>query len=127
MDRTEPAITEATPGDPRDTTTPRAYATTLRTILLGDALRPDAQQHLTDLMLRNTTGGERIRAGAPPRWLVAERTGSGEYGTANDIGVLLPTESAPVALAVMTSRPRQDDENSNELVAAAAAHALAAF
>lgn len=124
MDRTEPAITEAVPGDPRDTTTPHAYATTLRKILLGNVLRPDAQHHLTDLMLRNTTGAERIRAGAPTRWLVADRTGSGNYGTANDIGVLWPTTSAPIVLTVMTSRPRQDDEYSNELIAAATAHTL---
>lgn len=127
MDRTEPDITEATPGDPRDTTTPRAYATTLRSVLLGEALRPDAQHHLTDLMLRNTTGDERIRAGAPPRWLVADRTGSGDYGTANDIGVLWPTEAAPIVLVVMSSRPRRDDGYSSELVAAAAALALGAF
>lgn len=127
MDRTEPDITEAAPGDLRDTTTPRAYAITLRKILLGDVLRPDAQHHLTDLMLRNTTGAERIRAGSPPRWLVAERTGSGDYGTANDIGVLWPASSSPIVVAVMSSRPRQDDEYSDNLVAAAAAHTLTAF
>jgi beta-lactamase class A len=34
MDRLEPDITEATPGDPRDTTTPRAFATTIGRLLL---------------------------------------------------------------------------------------------
>lgn len=127
MDRLEPDITEATPGDPRDTTTPRAYATSLERIVLGDTLRPDAAQHLADLMLRNTTGAERMRAGAPDRWLIAERTGTGDYGTANDIGVLWPTKSSPIVLAIMSSRPEKDDEPSSALVAAAAALTLGAF
>ncbi|MDX7953880.1 class A beta-lactamase, partial [Lichenihabitans sp. Uapishka_5] len=38
LDRTEPTLNEARPGDPRDTTTPRAMATLLRRIALGPAL-----------------------------------------------------------------------------------------
>ena len=38
LDRTEPTLNEATPGDPRDTSTPRAMAQTLRRVMLGDAL-----------------------------------------------------------------------------------------
>ena len=37
-DRTEPSLNEARPGDPRDTTTPRAMARLLHAALLGDAL-----------------------------------------------------------------------------------------
>ncbi|MDR5699606.1 class A beta-lactamase [Agromyces aerolatus] len=124
MDRVEPDLTEATPGDPRDTTTPEAFATTIRALLLGDALRPEASAALTDLMLRNTTGDARIRAGTPAHWLVAERTGSGGYGTANDIGVVWPADASPIALAIMTSRPRADDERSDALIAEAARLAL---
>lgn len=37
MDRTEPTLNEATPGDVRDTSTPRAFATDLRAFVLGNA------------------------------------------------------------------------------------------
>jgi len=35
MDRFEPHITEATPGDPWDTSTPRAFGTSYHRIVLG--------------------------------------------------------------------------------------------
>ena len=38
LDRTEPTLNTAIPGDPRDTTTPRAMAQTLRQLTLGHAL-----------------------------------------------------------------------------------------
>jgi beta-lactamase class A len=127
MDRTEPDITEAIPGDPRDTTSPRAFASTLRTLILGDALRPDAAHILIDLMIRNTTGNARIRAGVPPRWLVADKTGSGDYGTANDIAVLWPTAAPPLVVAIMSSRPGRDDEPSSALIAEVTARVLDVF
>ncbi|VCX58105.1 blaCTX-M-142_1_KF240809 [Escherichia coli] len=38
LDRTEPTLNTAIPGDPRDTTSPRAMAQTLRNLTLGKAL-----------------------------------------------------------------------------------------
>ncbi|MCA9624225.1 MAG: class A beta-lactamase, partial [Myxococcales bacterium] len=38
LDRTEPTLNENTPGAPRDTTTPRAMATSLSRLLLGPSL-----------------------------------------------------------------------------------------
>ena len=38
LDRVETALNEATPGDPRDTTTPAAMTENLRKLVLGDAL-----------------------------------------------------------------------------------------
>ena len=38
LDSNEPSLNEATPGDPRDTTSPRAMAEDMQKVLLGDAL-----------------------------------------------------------------------------------------
>jgi beta-lactamase class A len=81
-------------------------------------------------MLRKAAGPggkhrSRRRAGAPAGARVAERTGSGDYGTANDVGVVWQADAPPIALAIMTSRPLPDDERSDALVAEAAALALA--
>lgn len=120
LDRNEPALNTAVPGDERDTTTPRAIASTLRTLVLGDRLRPDARALFTDWLLRNTTGDARIRAGLPAGWRVADKTGTGDYGTINDVAILYPPSGAPIALATLSSKAQPDAKADNALLAGAA-------
>ncbi|WP_091450799.1 class A beta-lactamase [Micromonospora inyonensis] len=117
--RTEPALNEATPGDDRDTSTPRALATDLRAYVLGDALDAEDRALLTDWLRRNTTGGGLIRAGVPAGWLVGDKTGTGGYGTRNDIAVLWPPGRAPIVLAVLSSRDAEDADHDDALIAEA--------
>ncbi len=65
LDHTEPELNGNPPGDPRDTTTPRAIAADYRALVLGDALPAAGRTLLTDWLVRNTTGDRRIRAAAP--------------------------------------------------------------
>ncbi|MEU4779364.1 class A beta-lactamase [Micromonospora sp. NPDC023633] len=127
MDRMEPTITTAIPGDPRDTSSPRALGTTYQRIVLGDALPPDKRAVLRDLLERNATraGTQRIRAGVPRGWTVADKTGTGDYGTVNDIAVVWPTTSAPLVIAIMSSKATRDAEYQQALVADAAAYVAA--
>ncbi|WP_187976970.1 class A beta-lactamase [Mycetocola sp. JXN-3] len=125
MDRIEPDLNEATPGDPRDTTTPRAHAHTLARFGVSDHLPAEKRELLTGWMKANTTGGELIRAGVPADWVVADKTGGGYYGTRNDIAILWPPTGAPLVLAVMSSKEAQDAEYSNALIARATTQALA--
>ena len=118
--REEPELNEAVPGDERDTTTPRAMATTLQHYTLGDA-DSDARDVLVDLMRRNTTGDVLIRAGAPAGWEVADKTGSASYGTRNDIAVVWPPDGAPIVVAIMTSRDGQDADTVDAAIAEAMA------
>lgn len=98
LDRTEPTLNEATPGDPRDTSTPRAMAQTLRRLMLGDALSDRGRAQLVQWMTANTTGGQRLRAGVPSDWRVADKTGTGRLGSTNDMGVLWPPRRAPLVV-----------------------------
>lgn len=91
LDRGEPALNTALHGDSRDTTTPNAMLGSMNAVLFGRTLSPMARRRLTDWLVANTTGGTRLRAGLPSGWRVGDKTGSGENGTANDIGVLWPT------------------------------------
>ncbi|MEF3114171.1 class A beta-lactamase [Streptomyces chrestomyceticus] len=126
MDRIEPAITEATPGDPRDTTSPRAFGTDYRKLVLGTVLPADKRGFLRDLLLRNTTGAQRIRAGVPEGWVVADKTGTGDYGTLNDIAVAWPTGSAPpLVISIMSSKPAKDAAYDQRLLARAAEYVVA--
>lgn len=125
--RTEPTLNEATPGDVRDTSTPRALATDLRAYVLGDALGAEDRTVLTGWLRANTTGGTTIRAGAPAGWTVGDKTGTGGYGTRNDIAVLWPPDGAPVVLAVMSSRTAKDARPDDALIAEATRLTVAAL
>jgi beta-lactamase class A len=120
VDRIEPGLSEAVPGDVRDTSTPRAMATSLGEFTLGDALPEEKREIIREMMLGNLTGDELIRAGVPDDWEVGDKTGAGGYGTRNDIAVLWPPEGDPIVLAVMSSRDVEGAEYDNALIAEAA-------
>ncbi|SMC66759.1 class A beta-lactamase [Kibdelosporangium aridum] len=127
MDRIEPTITEAKPGDPRDTTTPRAIGTDYQRIVLGDALAADKRDFLRDLLERSVTGAKRMRAGVPQGWRVADKTGTGDYGTLNDIGVVWPPDAPPLVIAIMSSKSAADAKYDEAVIAEAAAYVVNAL
>ncbi|MFC0170034.1 class A beta-lactamase [Pseudoduganella danionis] len=127
LDRLETELNTALPGDLRDTTTPAAMAESLNRLVLGNALTTAARKQLKDWLLGNTTGDTRIRAGVPSGWLVADKTGTGDYGSTNDIGVIWPPGKEPIVLAVYFTQPGKDDKARNEVIAEATRIALAAF
>lgn len=127
MDRWEPDLNTNIPGDERDTSTPAALAADYRALVVGDALAAPERAQLTDWLLATSTGGERIRAGLPADWKTGDKTGTGDYGTANDIAVTWPTgNAAPLVVAVLTTKPDQAAQSDNSLVAAAAKEAVGA-
>lgn len=126
-DRYEVALSDAVPGDLRDTSTPRALADDLRAYVLGTALPAEKRAVLTDWLRRNTTGDHTIRAGTPVGWQVGDKTGTGGYGTRNDIAIVWPPGAAPLALAVLSRRDTKDAERDDALLARAAEVAFDGF
>jgi len=117
LDRIEPDLNEATPGDPRDTTTPQEVAGGVASLLVGDALGPTDRAVLRDWMLRNTTSDRRFRAGLPAGWRLADKTGSGEV-TFNDVGVAWPPgrhSPAPLVISAFV-RLRTADVTASERI-----------
>ena len=109
LDRTEPTLNTAIPGDLRDTTTPRAMATTLRRIALGEVLAPASRQQLLGWMQASTTGDKKIKAGLPAGWRVAGKT-------SNDIAVLWPPSGAPLVVsAYLTETTATGDQKDKAL------------
>jgi len=103
LDRTEPALNSAIPGDPRDTTTPASMAHDLQAVLLGNALTAASRARLETWMIGCRTGVSCIRAGVPKTWIVGDKTGSGVRGTRNDIAILKPpNRGAIVVTAYLT-------------------------
>ncbi|MEU8390768.1 class A beta-lactamase [Micromonospora sp. NPDC048843] len=117
--RYETALNEATPGDRRDTSTPRALAGDLRAYTVGVALEPADRDVLRGWLRGNTTGAALVRAGVPAGWVVGDKTGTGGYGTRNDIAVIWPPDRAPIVLAVLSSRDTRDATPDDVLIAQA--------
>ncbi len=100
LDRIEPDLNEARPGDPRDTTEPRAMRQTLQVLLLGDALTPDSRLRLRTWMEASTTGLRRLRAALPMGWTASDKTGaSSSGGVANHVALLQPPGRSPLLVA----------------------------
>lgn len=120
LDRWETELNTAIPGDPRDTSTPAAMAASLQRLALGNALGGAERERLVAWMRGNTTGATRIRAGVPADWQVADKTGSGDYGTANDVGVAWPPGKPPIVLAIYFTQRDKDAPYRNDVLASAA-------
>lgn len=120
LDRKEPELNTAIHGDPRDTTSPIAMAKSLQALTLGDALGQSQRQQLVTWLKGNTTGDHSIKAGLPKHWVVGNKTGSGDYGTTNDIAVIWPENHAPLILVVYFTQQEQDAKYRKDIIAKAA-------
>ncbi|BBZ75298.1 beta-lactamase [Mycolicibacterium anyangense] len=112
LDRWETELNSALPGDPRDTSTPRALGGGFRAILTGDVLDEVHRRQLEDWMRGNTTSS--MRAGLQPGWATADKTGSGAFASTNDVGIVFGPNGERILLAVMT-RTRSDNADAEAL------------
>ncbi|MFZ1181524.1 MAG: class A beta-lactamase [Herbaspirillum sp.] len=117
VDRFEPELNTALPGDARDTTTPAAMTGNLQKILLGNALSAASRQQIAAWMAANKTGDHRVRAGMPPGWKVGDKTGSGAYGTTNTIAIIWPPQGKPLLTSVYLTTTRAPEDQRNTVLA----------
>jgi len=119
LDRWEPELNTAIPGDPRDTTTPDAMVETLRSLVLRRALSPASRARLAGWLVDNKTGDARLRAGLPKGWRVGDKTGTGpdETGTSNDVAVVWRPDGRPALIAAYLTRATVDGDARNAVLA----------
>ncbi len=124
LDRWEIELNTAIPGDPRDTSTPRALGTGVQKLLTGTVLGAAQRAQLEQWMRDNVTSS--MRAGLPPGWTTADKTGSGDYGSTNDIGMIYGPAGQRVLLSVMTrsQSPNSEAEPLRPLIAEVTKSAL---
>ena len=103
LDRMEPNLNTAIPGDERDTTTPAAMRDDLVRLLTGDVLSPASRRQLETWLVGNKTVAQMIRAGVPTTWRVGDKTGRGDNGATNDVAVLRPPNRPPIFLAIYSA------------------------
>jgi len=117
LDRIEPGLNAAIPGDARDTTTPAAMTENVRRVVLGDALSVTSRAKLTDWLVGNTTGDARLRAGFPKGWRVGDKTGSGNHGVTNDVAIAWPPGRQPIIVSAYYAESRADGDARSAVLA----------
>ncbi len=110
LDRIEPFLNENKVGDPRDTTSPIAFAQLMHGMMSGKS-RLANWSIVYDAMASSKTGLGRIRLGLPYGWPVGNKTGTAGDGLAyNDVAIFWPSFAGyggdqPLFLTVYTDRP----------------------
>ncbi len=117
LDRIEPDLNIASPGDIRDTTTPNAALATLQNLLLGNALAAASRAQLIEWLRGCTTGAEKLRAGLPPGWTIGDKTGSGAQNETNDVGILYPPQRQPLLVTAYYAGSAADAATRNAVLA----------
>lgn len=128
LENREPEL-NSNPDRLSDTSTPKAMATSLQKLALGNILAPEQREQLLDWMKANTTGNSRIRAGVPKDWIVGDKTGTGgAYGVTNDIAILWPPGAPPVIVAIyFSTKNKNDTKQYNDVITSATRILLSAL
>lgn len=127
LDRIEPELNEATPGDARDTTTPAAMAKNLGALATGKALSAGSRDQLILWLVGCKTGDARLRAGLPKSWRVGDKTGGGDHGSTNDVAVLWPDNRPALIVASYLTETAAPDDKRNATHAEVGRALAAAF
>ncbi|HBK04679.1 MAG TPA: class A beta-lactamase [Acetobacteraceae bacterium] len=118
LDRTEPDLNTAIPGDPHDTTTPGAMAADLGRLVTEGCLSRNSRHQLVTWLISNQTGGAKLRAGVPAGWRVGDKTGGGAWGTTNDVAVIWPPPRDPFVVCVYLTETKASFDARNATIAA---------
>lgn len=117
LDRLEPELNSAIPGDMRDTTTPLSVSETLQKLTLGTALTPASRAQLLQWMRDDRVAGALLRSVLPTGWSIADKTGAGEYGSRSIISVVWPENGTPLIIAVYITQTEATLAQSNAAIA----------
>lgn len=117
LDRTETTLNEATPGDPRDTTTPNAMVNNLRKLVLGDTLSDGSRDTLVSWLKGNRVSDNLLRAAIPQDWKIGDRSGAGGYGSRSITAVLWPPNREPLVLAIYITETEATFDERNDAIA----------
>jgi len=118
LDRIEPDLNEALDGDKRDTTTPNAMVKSLHTILFGDVLSEPSKTQLKQWMIDNKVTGSLLRSVLPKQWSIADRSGSGGFGSRGITAVVWSDKRTPIILSIYLTQTDASFVDRNKAIAA---------
>jgi beta-lactamase class A len=120
LDRKEPELNSASPGDERDTTTPAAMCAEMQRLLMGNVLSESSRHQLEDWLQHNETGAQLIRAGVSKTWTIGDKTGRCGNGATNDVAIIRPPDRAPIFVAIYSIGSTSSADDRAAIVAEAA-------
>ena len=127
LDRIETALNEGLPGDPRDTTSPRAAVTSLDKLLLRDILSDASRDMLKRWMVGNKVAGPLLRSGIPSDWIIADRSGAGGNGSRSIIAAMWRASRNPILAAIYITETQASMNDRNATIAEIGAAIAATF
>lgn len=116
LDRNEPDLNKAYPGDEHDTTTPEAMCRDLRQLLAGDFLTRRSRERLEAWLRNSTTGATMTRAAVPAGWEVGDKTGRNSTGATDDVAFVRPPNSAPIFISICIYFPKLSSDEGAAVV-----------
>ncbi len=117
LDRFEPELNEAQPGDLRDTTTPVAMVNTTRKLLMESVLPVDSQKQLESWLIGNKVADTLLRSILPDGWFIADRSGAGGHGSRGIVAVLGPKREEPFfIIAIYLTQSSLNLEERNKII-----------
>ena len=120
LNRKEPELNSASPGDERDTTTPAAMCAEMQRLLMGNVLSESSRHQLEDWLRHNETGAQLIRAGVSKTWTMGDKTGRCGNGATNDVAIIRPPDRAPIFVAIYSIGSTSSADDRAAIVAEAA-------
>ncbi|HHX8273955.1 TPA: CARB family carbenicillin-hydrolyzing class A beta-lactamase [Vibrio diabolicus] len=117
LDRLEPRLNEATPGDNRDTTTPNAIVNTLRTLIEGETLSYESRVQLKIWMQDNKVSDSLMRSVLPTGWSIADRSGAGGHGSRGINAIIWKENHRPVYISIYVTETELSLQARDQLIA----------
>ena len=118
--------------DPRDTATPEGMIDLLVKLQSRQLLSEDSTALLLKIMTDSPTGQQRLKAGLPPGWSLAHKTGTGAdvlgIGIAtNDVGLISSPTGKRIAIAVFIADSKAPLEQRESVISAVASTVIQAM
>lgn len=117
LDRFEPRLNEAKPGDKQDTTKPNAMVNTLHTLLEGDALSYESRIQLKIWMQDNKVSDPLIRSVLPKGWSIADRSGAGGFGSRGVTAMIWKENHKPIYVSIYITETDLSLQARNQVIA----------
>lgn len=116
LDRIEPELNEGKLGDLRDTTTPKAIASTLNKLLFGSVLSEMSQKKLESWMVHNQVTGNLLRSVLPTGWNIADRSGAGGFGARSITAVVRSEHQSPIIISIYLAQTEASMADRNDAI-----------
>jgi beta-lactamase class A len=116
VDRIEPDVNEGLDGDKRDTTTPNAIVQSLHRLLFGDVLSQASKIQLKQWMIDNKVTGSLLRSVLPQHWSIADRSGSGGYGSRGITAIVWSDKRTPLIISIYLTQTEASFAKRNKAI-----------